>query len=504
MPRRVRLIVFLGVITMLVLATGISAGAQSSDVQSKESEIAAAQQRLMELRTEQSVAQAAYDDALFRMNELNVKIAEADKDLNAAEEQLAVAQRDLESRAAEVYKSGNVAFINVLMGVENFSQFATRLDLWMRLLGEEKAEVEAVLKAKEDLEARKSALETERVRRAEAVEEALVHKENAAAAEAEAEAYLNSLNGELQAAIQAEEERQAAAARAAAAEAPEPEPQPEPQLDPEARERAIAEAAAVFAAQQRAQLAAERAAAAKQRAEEKAAEEAAEQAAIEAAAAQQALAEERAAKRAAERRAELRAERRAERKAELQAEREAEREAKREALRAERLAERRAEKRAARQASASALAAAASASAAAAADTGSGGGGGGGGGGGASGSGSAVIAEGQRYLGVPYRLGTCNPRVGMDCSCFTMLVYQEFGISLPDNPAAQWSYGRPVRGAPAAGDLLFWAEGGGGITHVGIAMGDGTTIHASVYAGEVVQGTPIDAIPGYVGARRLL
>jgi hypothetical protein len=35
-------------------------------------------------------------------------------------------------------------------------------------------------------------------------------------------------------------------------------------------------------------------------------------------------------------------------------------------------------------------------------------------------------------------------------------------------------------------------------------MGDGTTIHASVYMGEVVQGTPIDAIPGYVGARRLL
>ncbi len=85
-----------------------------------------------------------------------------------------------------------------------------------------------------------------------------------------------------------------------------------------------------------------------------------------------------------------------------------------------------------------------------------------------------------------------------------MLVYQEFGYSLPDNPGAQMSYGSRVKGAPAAGDLLFWAEGGGGITHVGIAMGDGTTIHASVYAGEVVQGTPIDAIPGYVGARRLL
>ena len=119
-----------------------------------------------------------------------------------------------------------------------------------------------------------------------------------------------------------------------------------------------------------------------------------------------------------------------------------------------------------------------------------------------------MVAEGQRYLGTPYVLGgplECVPYEAMDCACFTMTVYSEFGISLPDNPGAQMGYGTPVSGAPAAGDLLFWSEDGSGvITHVGIAMGDGTTIHASVYAGAVVQGTPINAIPGYVGARRLL
>jgi peptidoglycan DL-endopeptidase RipA len=587
MPRRVRFIVFLGVITMLVLATGISAGAEPGDVQSREAEIAAAQERLFEIRTEQSAAEAAYSDALFRMNELNVKIAEADEDLGAAEDQLAEAQEDLENRASEVYRSGNVAFINVLVGVDNFSQFATRLDLWMRLLGEEKAEVEAVLEAKNDLEARKSALETERARRVEAVEEALAHKERAAAAEAEAEAYLNSLNGELQGAIQAEQERQAAAARAAAAEAaaaeaaaaaakeapkpeapkpeapkpeaPKPEaPKPEapkleaPEPDLEAQQQAVDEAAAAFAAEQRAQLAAEQAAAAERRAEEKAerealkaerlaerkakreaAKEAAELAAIEAAAAEQARAEELAAKRAAERRAEIRAARQAELQAELQAEREAKREAlkaerlaerkaKREALKAERLAERKAKREAAKEAaelaamedvasasassSASASASASAVASAPAARSGGGGNTSGGNtsGGNASGNGNAVVAEGQKYLGVDYQLGACDPAFAMDCSCFTMLVYAEFGISLPDNPAAQWSYGTPVKGAPAAGDLLFWAEGGGRITHVGIAMGDGTTIHASVYEDEVVQGTPINAIPGYVGARRLL
>jgi hypothetical protein len=35
-------------------------------------------------------------------------------------------------------------------------------------------------------------------------------------------------------------------------------------------------------------------------------------------------------------------------------------------------------------------------------------------------------------------------------------------------------------------------------------MGDGTTIHASTYTGDVTQGTPIDALSGYAGARRVL
>src|SRR5215211_7613409 len=219
MPRRVRLIVFLGVITMLVLATGLSAGAApGDDIESQEAEISAAQQRLMEIRMEAGTAHEEYNNALYQMNELNVKIADANEDLDAAEKQLEEAQKSLEERASQVYKSGNVAFINVLVGTDNFSEFASRLDLWVRLLDQERAAFEDVLEAKNDLEARKSALETERARRVEAVEEALARKEHAA--EAEAEAYLNSLNAELRGPIQAGQERQARLAREAAEKAP--------------------------------------------------------------------------------------------------------------------------------------------------------------------------------------------------------------------------------------------------------------------------------------------
>lgn len=122
-------------------------------------------------------------------------------------------------------------------------------------------------------------------------------------------------------------------------------------------------------------------------------------------------------------------------------------------------------------------------------------------------TGNTVVAEGAKYYGTPYELGgpeACIPYEKMDCSCLTTTVYAQFGISLPDSPGAQMTYGTPVSGEPKAGDLVGWSEDGSGvITHIGIATGKGTTIHASGYAGYVTE-TPIEHIPGYVGARRLL
>ena len=104
---------------------------------------------------------------------------------------------------------------------------------------------------------------------------------------------------------------------------------------------------------------------------------------------------------------------------------------------------------------------------------------------------AAVVAEAQSYIGAPYVAG------GLDCSGFTSAVYASYGVSLPDDPAAQYSYGAPS--GAKAGDLVFFNEAGYGISHVGIATGYGTIIHASTYYGAVVE-TPIEYIPGYVGA----
>jgi peptidoglycan DL-endopeptidase RipA len=219
MPKRLGLIVLFGIATMLVLAGGITAGAAPSDeVQSKEAEIAAAQERLMEIRMEAGIANEAYSNALYEMNQLNGEIASAEREHADAEERLAAAQRSLEERASQVYKSGNVAFVDVLVGVDSFSEFAARMNLWLEILEEERAQFEAVREATDELAARKAELEEERAKRVETVTKAADLKERASEAETEAEEYLASLNAGMRDAIQAEQARQAqrAAERAAA------------------------------------------------------------------------------------------------------------------------------------------------------------------------------------------------------------------------------------------------------------------------------------------------
>jgi peptidoglycan DL-endopeptidase RipA len=106
-------------------------------------------------------------------------------------------------------------------------------------------------------------------------------------------------------------------------------------------------------------------------------------------------------------------------------------------------------------------------------------------------SGQAVVDDARSYIGTPYGAS------GMDCSGFTSAVFADLGVYLPDSPDAQYAYGVPS--SAKAGDLVFFDEAGYGISHVGIATGYGTVIHASTYYGAVVE-TPIEYIPGYVGA----
>ena len=95
---------------------------------------------------------------------------------------------------------------------------------------------------------------------------------------------------------------------------------------------------------------------------------------------------------------------------------------------------------------------------------------------------AAAVAEGKKYLGVPYLWGGTDPSKGLDCSGFLQLVYKNLGIELPRVSSQQATAGRAVPSLDAArpGDLVFFDfdPDRPGIDHAGMYIGDGKMIAA--------------------------
>ena len=93
-----------------------------------------------------------------------------------------------------------------------------------------------------------------------------------------------------------------------------------------------------------------------------------------------------------------------------------------------------------------------------------------------------VVGIAMQYLGTPYVWGGSSPG-GFDCSGLVAYAYAQFGVSLPHNAAAMYSYGTPVSSSDLqAGDLVFFS----GLGHMGIYIGGGQFIHAP-HTGDVVK-----------------
>ena len=94
---------------------------------------------------------------------------------------------------------------------------------------------------------------------------------------------------------------------------------------------------------------------------------------------------------------------------------------------------------------------------------------------------SPIITFGRAYelLNAPYLWGG-KTLMGIDCSGLTQTLFKTYGIRLPRDASQQQQQGSPVSLEESRrGDLLFFSNPQGRVTHVGIKFGPASVIHAS-------------------------
>lgn len=121
---------------------------------------------------------------------------------------------------------------------------------------------------------------------------------------------------------------------------------------------------------------------------------------------------------------------------------------------------------------------------------------------------NAVLMRAISLVGTPYRYGGNTPEGGFDCSGLVNYVFRDMlDLRLPRTSRELYAYQGPKidPGRLTTGDLVFFGSGGG-VSHVGIYVGEGRFVHAPSTGGTV----RLDHLDGsywrraYSGSRRVL
>lgn len=91
-----------------------------------------------------------------------------------------------------------------------------------------------------------------------------------------------------------------------------------------------------------------------------------------------------------------------------------------------------------------------------------------------------IVHNAMMFLNAPYLWGGRSP-LGIDCSGFTQIAYKLQGIEIPRDAYQQAEIGASLSFVEESepGDLAFFDNNEGKITHVGIILEDNFIIHAS-------------------------
>ncbi len=219
----------MALVCALVPAT--ATGVTTPQIEQKRREAAQAQERLDDLATQLELRSEEYAQIVEELARTRVKVAETRDELEAAQRSLDAAQSALSDRAARIYRTSDVVFVDVLFGVRDFGDLLSWFDFMRHLARSDAMTVASVQEGLARVESIERELETREAEQTALRAKARAKRDEVTKAVSEQRAYVKNLTSDIATLVREEQARQArlaaerarraaeAAARAAAAQA---------------------------------------------------------------------------------------------------------------------------------------------------------------------------------------------------------------------------------------------------------------------------------------------
>ena len=140
---------------------------QQSKVAQAQRQVDSVSEQLRLIQVDLDGAQNEYKEIMSRLSYTEEQISINTQILKKAEQNLAERSKILNNRMRDVYKNGQISYLDVLLGASDFGDFTTRLDVLKRVLNQDvvliakvKADRELILEKKAQLETDKAAILT--------------------------------------------------------------------------------------------------------------------------------------------------------------------------------------------------------------------------------------------------------------------------------------------------------------------------------------------------------
>jgi peptidoglycan DL-endopeptidase CwlO len=195
-------------LTLLTTSVTPALAVTNAKIEARKREAARAQAKLDDLSAQLELRAEELGQIESQLQKTRATIARTERELDAAKRDLATSQEQLANRAASIYRKGRLNPVAFFVGVADFSDLMTRVELYRRIGRQDADTVSAVRDAKHRVELVKSRLEQREAEQSELRVRARAKKDQVAEALDTQKSYLSSIQADVARLIAEERKRQ--------------------------------------------------------------------------------------------------------------------------------------------------------------------------------------------------------------------------------------------------------------------------------------------------------